>query len=128
MQTHCILLLSAHPLLSEGLVRLLRDKEEVVLIGPLPLEGFRCADLPQHAPDLVLVAGQDADDPGASALLLELLQAFPDLPIAHIGLSGGNTVRVYTSRTLPASSADLLTMIRSLPVRNTGQDKASPEP
>lgn len=127
METHCILLLSTHPLLSEGLARLLRDKEDVVLVGPLPLEGFRSADLPQYAPDLVLVAGQDADDPEASALLVNLLHAFPDLPIAHIGLTAGNTVRVYTSRTLPASSADLLSMIRSLPVRNTGRDKASPE-
>lgn len=128
METHRRLLLSAHPLLSEGLTRLLRDKEDVVLVGPLPVEGFRSADLPQHAPDLVLVAGQDADDPGASALLVDLLHAFPDLPVAQIGLSAGNTVRVYTSRTLPASSADLLSMIRSLPVRHVDQDKASPEP
>src|SRR5690606_40387797 len=41
METHRILLLSAHPLLSEGLTRLLRDKEDVVLVGPLPVEGFR---------------------------------------------------------------------------------------
>lgn len=128
METHRIVLLSAHSLLSQGLVRLLRGTEGVELIGPLPLEGFRSAELAQHAPDLVLVAGQDADDPAAKALLVELLQAFPDLPIAQIGLSAGNSVRVYTSRTLPASAGDLLSMIRSLPVRGAGREEASSEP
>lgn len=127
MKTHCILLLSAHPLLSEGLVRLLRDKEDVTLLGPFPLEGFQSSDLVPHAPDLVLVAEQDADDAAAKALLVDLLRAFPDLPVVQIGLSAGNLVHVYTLRTLPASSAYLLNMIRSLPVRASDRDKASPE-
>lgn len=125
MKTHRIVLFSAHSLLSEGLVRLLRDIEGVEMIGPLLLEGFRSAELALYSPDLVLVAGQDADDATAKALLVELLQAFPDLPIAQIGLSAGNSVRVYTSRTLPASTSDLLSMIRSLPVRGAGREETS---
>ena len=125
MTTRCVLLLSTHPLLSEGLVKLLGDKEDVAIVGPLPLETFASAELAQYTPDLVLVAEQDASDSAANKRLLALLNACPDVPIVQVGLSDGSNLRVYTARMLPARSADLLNMIRSLPLRPLGTDQAT---
>jgi DNA-binding NarL/FixJ family response regulator len=117
MKKVCVLLLSTHPLLSEGLRNLLGEKDDLVLIGPRALEDRAITEVAESAPDVVLVAGQDDDDTTANAFMLQILQHYPDLPVIQINLSAGNIVRVFTSHTLPARSADLLDVIRSFPAR-----------
>jgi chemotaxis response regulator CheB len=115
MKTYRVLLLSAHPLLSEGLANLLSQMEDLILVGPRAVSGFAVADLNECLPDVVLLAEQETEDASANALLLQILQHVPDLPVIQIDLSGNNIVRVYTSHTRPARSADLIDTIRSLP-------------
>lgn len=115
MKKHRILLLSTHPLLSEGLQNLLGEKEDLTVIGPCAVAGFTLADLGECIPDVVLLAEQEIDNASVSALLLQILQHVPDLPVIQIDLSGKNIVRIYTSHTRPARSTDLIDTIRSLP-------------
>jgi len=127
MATNRILLVSTHPLLSEGLQRVLGAMDDFTLVGPLALERFDLDSLAEHAPDVVLLAGQEDDDPAIGACVLLILQHAPDVPVIQVGLSGHNVVRVYTSHTLPARSADLIDTIRALRARvarggGSGQD------
>jgi hypothetical protein len=115
MKTYRVLLLSAHPLLSEGLANLLSRIEDLLLIGPRAVSDFAVSDLNECRPDVVLLAGQEMEDASVNTLLLQILQHVPDLPVIQIDLSGKNIVRVYTSHTRPARSADLIDTIRSLP-------------
>ena len=120
MEKHRVLLLSAHPLLSEGLGNLLSQLEDVILLGPRDSTGFLLSDLAEDIPDVVLFAEQDADNAGMSTLMIEILKHYADLPVIQVDLSGTNRVRVYTSQTLPARSVDLIETIRNLPMRQAG--------
>ncbi len=120
MQTHRVLLLSAHPLLSEGLANLLGATDDIALIGPRAISGFALPDLSKYAPDIVLFAAQEIDDAITNALVFQILQHVPDLPVIQVDLSGKNIVRVYTSHTLPARSADLIETIRKLSLQKPG--------
>ncbi|WP_119071946.1 response regulator transcription factor [Aggregatilinea lenta] len=117
MEKHRVLLLSDHPLLSEGLANVLGKMEDLVLIGPRSASSFALSDLDVCVPDVVLFAEQDTDNIAANTVLFQILQHVPDLPVIQVGLSGDNTVRVYTSHTLPALSADLIETIRKFPLQ-----------
>jgi len=111
-----VLLLWVQPLLGEGLEHILRGLEDVELIGPWVLDSGVLSRLSEAAPDIVIVADGDGEEgERVVSLTAQILECYPDLPVVRIGLEQ-NTVRVYTSRTLPARSADLIEAIRSLPV------------
>lgn len=110
-----VLLLSTHPLLSEGLHNLLGSVADLELIGPYDLNTFTLTGLAEHAPDVVLFAEQDENHALMNTLTLQILKDYPDLPVIHVGLSVNNVMRVYTSHTLPARRADLIETIRCLP-------------
>jgi chemotaxis response regulator CheB len=120
MTKHRVLLLSAHPLLSEGLANMLGKMEDMILIGPHAVSDFVLSNLSAFAPDVVLFAEQETNDTTANALLFEILRESPDLPVIQVGLSGDNTLRIYTSHALPARSADLIETIRNLPFQRPG--------
>ena len=126
MEKHRVLLLSAHPLLSEGLANLLSQIEDVILIGPHDSTQFALTDLDTIKPDVILVAEQDADNATTVALMIEILQHQANLPVIQVDLSGNNVVRVYRSHTLPARSADLIETIRSLPPQAPGDTVNGP--
>jgi chemotaxis response regulator CheB len=117
MKQHRVLLLSDTPLLSEGLANLLGKMDDLMLVGPRSISGFTVSDLRVCAPDVVLFAEQETGDPARNTVLLQILQHVPDLPVIQVSLSANNMVRVYTSRTLPARSADLIETIRQLPLQ-----------
>ena len=121
MEKRRVLLLCAQPLLGEGLETILRKLEDVELIGPWAPTAQVLAHLSSQTPDVVLVAAE-AEHEEMAALTTQILKQFPDLPIVQIGLQE-NAVRLYTSQTLPARSADLIEAIRSLPIRQH-QEKA----
>jgi DNA-binding NarL/FixJ family response regulator len=112
-----VLLLWVQPLLGEGLEHILRGLEDVKLIGPWVMDSQVLSRLSEAAPDIVLVAeGAGREGESVTSLFAQLLERYPDLPVVRISLEQ-NAVRVYTSRTLPARSADLIEAIRSLPVQ-----------
>jgi len=110
-----VVLVWVESLLGEGLEHILRGLEEVELIGPWNLEPQVLSRLSQETPDVVLVAGDEGEHEAMASLTARILDQYPDLPVVRIGLEQ-NTVRVYTTHTLPAHSADLIETIRSLPV------------
>jgi hypothetical protein len=61
-------------------------------------------------PSMVLVAGESENDV-STHLISDLLKRFADVPIVWIEMEA-NVLRMYTSHTLPANSADLIDAIR----------------
>lgn len=117
MDKRRVLLLCSQSLLGEGLERILGGLEDVELIGPWVLESQVLSRLFEAVPDIVVVAEGEREDAGSvTSLTAQILESYPDLPVVRIGLEQ-NAVRVYTSRTLPARSVDLIAAIRNLPVQ-----------
>ncbi len=113
-----ILLLCAESLLAEGLKNILGPLKSVELIGPWVPEAATLERLTQDEPgeafDLILIA--DSRGESEAALVGQIMEQHPDLPVARVGLDD-NAIRLYTSRALPARRANLIELIRSLPVR-----------
>jgi len=111
MDRHRVLLISTHPLLGEGLQRLLDAHEDVDLVA-LPCSDY--VSLQAYAesthPDVILIAGEREDD-AATHLISSALNCCTDIPIVWIELET-NVIRTYTSRTLPANSRELIETIR----------------
>jgi DNA-binding NarL/FixJ family response regulator len=112
----CASLEGTHPqlLLGEALENILSKVEDVELVGTWALDDQALARLAQGLPDILLIAEEEAGE-SASSLTAQVLERYPDLPVVRVGLMQ-NVVRLYTSRTLPARSADLIEAIRGLPV------------
>lgn len=109
-----VLLLHMPSLLAEGVERLLRQIEEVELIGPWDLNAQMIAHLSETAPDMIVIAEEDADAASTGLLINRILEQHPDLPVVRIGIQQ-STIRLYTSRALPARTTELADLIRSLP-------------
>lgn len=116
MGKHRVLLLCDQPLLSESLEYILGQVEDVELLGSHVLGTHVPARLWEEVPDIVLLVEEDGEAESAASLMAQILELHPDLPIVRIGLTQ-NVIRLYTSRTLPARSADLIEAIRTLPAR-----------
>jgi len=125
MDKRRVLLLCAHPLLGESLENILRKVEDVDLVGPWDLDERALTYLSQESPDIVVVAEAEGEDKSKVSLTSQILERFPDLPVVRVGLAQ-NVVRLYTSRALPARSADLIEAIRSLPI-SRGRNKPENE-
>jgi DNA-binding NarL/FixJ family response regulator len=127
MDKRRVLLLWVQPLLGEGLEHILRGLEDVELIGPWDLDSGALSRLSEEAPDIVIVAdGEREKGESVASLTAQILERYPDLPIVRIGLEQ-NALRIYTSRTLPARSADLIEAIRGLPL-HPHQGEAGSQP
>ncbi len=106
------------PLLSDGLRHIFMEQEDVDLVcltypGPEKIDDFK-----HHLhPDMVLLAGEKEDEQ-AARLILEMLQQYQEIPIVLIELET-NILHLYTSRSLTATSADLLNAFREHFVRRT---------
>lgn len=116
MEKRRVLLLCVQSLLSESLENVLEQVEDVELIGPWVLDQNALARLSEGTPDIVLIAEEDGEGESVASLTAQILEQHPELPVVRVGLAQ-NVIRLYTSRTLPAHSADLIETIRSLPAR-----------
>ncbi|MDZ7845203.1 MAG: cytochrome c [Anaerolineales bacterium] len=94
---------------------MLRGLDDVQLIGPLRLDEVITTHIEQEQPDIVLVARQEGEFADISSLTSQLLDGHPGLPVIHCTLSA-NSVRIYTSRDLPARTSELVQAIRELPI------------
>lgn len=111
MEKHQVLLVCLLPLLCEGLQRILQPLEDVECVC---LQGADLSALDDglkaFQPEMVLVAGENETDE-STHLISGLLKRFADVPIVWVDLAT-NVLRMYTSHTLPANSADLIETIR----------------
>lgn len=110
-----VLLICGKDIFGESLETLLRGLDDVQLIGPLRLDEVITTHIEQEQPDIVLVARQEGEFADISSLTSQLLDGHPGLPVIHCTLSA-NSVRIYTSRDLPARTSELVQAIRELPI------------
>ncbi len=119
MNRRQILLIQMHPLLSEGLRYIFMEQEDVDLACLTYPDLEKIDDWQHHLhADIILLAGEREDE-RAARLILDLLQNYDDIPIVWIELET-NVFRVYTSRSLTATSASLIQAIRESNARRVG--------
>ena len=125
MARHQVLLICLHPLLSEGLHRILDQQEDVELVSleSTDSESLQACTEKTH-PDIILIAGEREDD-AATHLISNLLNCWTDTPVVWIELET-NVIRRYTSHTLPATSRELIETIRQVSTVSAGDLRLSP--
>ncbi len=115
-----VLLLCAQPLLGESLENILSQMEDVeLIIVPLSPDAQAFARLSREKPEVVLIAEEEGEVEDVASLTAQILESYPGLPIIRIRFTQ-NVIRLYTSRTLPARSADLIEAIRNLSAHQHG--------
>ena len=116
MDKRRVLLLCAQSLLGESIEHLLRRVEDVELVGPCEMDDWTLTRLALDVPDIVLVVEDQGECESEAAVMSEILEGHFDLPVVRIGWKH-NGLRLYTCRTLPATSAALMELICSTPAR-----------
>lgn len=117
MMMHRVLLICLQPLLSEGLVRIFGQLENVTLIRLASADSQAIENaLAEQKPHVVVIAGQDEDD-SVDHLISGILKHSQNLPIVWIGIEK-NVMRVYSAQTLPASSNQLIAAIHQAAILN----------
>ena len=106
-------------LLGESLEHILGNLEDVELIGAWTCDAQLLPHLSNQPIDLLLIADEEPPSDQTTHLTVQILEAYPDLPVIRVTL-GQNVLRIYTSHTLPARSADLVEAIRRLPLHEDG--------
>lgn len=111
MEKRRVLLVCLHPLLCDGLQRIITklDDMDVRRLEKPDIQAV-CACLENFRPDIILLAGEKEDD-DATHFILAILKWCADVPVIWVELEA-NVVRLYTSHVLPANSADLIQAIR----------------
>lgn len=113
------------PLLSEGLQRILLQRQDIELVQPAYSDLLQIEHLLSLGrPDLIVVAGEQ-EDQETERLISMLLSHCEEVPIIWIGLDD-SFLHVYSSRILPASSAGLIDLIQQVPVRQAGRKNIPP--
>ncbi len=111
MEKRAVLLVGMLPLLGEGLQRIFQQMEDIDLVCLESAQMPQIEDcLSNFHPQMVVLAGEKEDD-AATHLISYLLKRCEDIPIVWIELET-NALRLYTAHRLPASSQDLIAMIR----------------
>lgn len=106
-----MLLICTQSLFHEGLQRIFQKLEDVELVS-LDCMDLQTIDacLKDLHPAMILLAGEKEDD-RATHLISHLLKQYEDIPVVWAELEK-TVLRLYTSRSLNANSADLVNTIR----------------
>lgn len=111
-----LILLSTPRLLGEGLEYLLSGLEEVEYqVLPLDLEAAH-SSFQVFNPDLLLVVENAGCSDEAASFVGCLLENYPGLPVLRVSLEHKD-LRLFTSRSLPASRQKLVEAIQSLEIQ-----------
>ena len=113
MNKRRVLLLCEQHLLGESLQQVLHAVEDVDMIGSFVFDDQVLSRLTAHKPDLLIIADEQPPRAQAAHLTGLVLEAYPALPVIRVTLDN-NVLQVYTARTLPARSTDLIDVIRQL--------------
>lgn len=112
-----VALLCDQNLLGESLEHILVNSEEVEFIGSWGFDEKIMARLADVTPELLLIADEVPPREQISSLTSEILTAYPEISIIRVTLDQNN-LRVYTSHSTPARSAELVEIIRQLPFQS----------
>ena len=110
-----VALVCGEHLLGESLEHTLRHFEDVEMIGSWKLDDQVLSLLALQTPDLLLIAEQEPPCEKTLYLTGQILDCYPNLPVMRVTLDQ-NVIRIYTTRTLPARSTELIDLIRQIPV------------
>lgn len=121
MQRRRVLVLSRHTLLGESLECILGNLEDVEVIGSWLLDETVFEQVVTQPPDLLLIADEEDEVERVTTLAVKFLEKYPNLPVIRVKL-GQNVVQVYTTQTVPARVADLVDVIRRLPLAHLNSD------
>lgn len=116
MEVRHVALFCSEQLLGESLAFLLNRMGEIELIGPWLIDEHALDNLASQFPDIVLIADGEHQSEQAAVLATQILDAYPELSVIRITLTQ-NVARIYSSRAMPARSADLVEAIRKLPIQ-----------
>ncbi len=114
-----VVLLCEQNLLGEILDHILNGLEDVELVGVWPLDLSAVSSLEVKNPDILVIADEKGNEERISALTIQVLEAYNNLPILRVKLDR-NVLQIYTSHTLPARVADLAELIRQIPISRLG--------
>jgi hypothetical protein len=110
-----VLVVCIHPLLCEGIVRLLTESAEFEVVGPVQsLEEALEANVARPV-DVVLLAGENPG--GQGSLVGAVLESMPQAAMLEARLSE-NRLRFYLVREAPASKDELFGALRALSSSN----------
>ncbi|MDI6696696.1 MAG: hypothetical protein QME21_16735 [Anaerolineales bacterium] len=115
MEKRRVAILGAKQLLDESLEHLLRGLDDVQLLGPWVLDQRVLARLAAHSPQIILLAMPDELPEHSIQIIGQIMERFPELPLIQVYLEK-NIVRFHSAQTLPARSAELIDLIRNLPL------------
>jgi hypothetical protein len=115
MEKKRILLICQPNLFRDSLEYILSSLEDVELTGILPLDGDVSTHCTENPPDMILIADDQSTTRQASTVMSGLLEVQPELPIIRVKLEPG-VLRFYSPETLPARVADLIKVIRQVPL------------
>jgi DNA-binding NarL/FixJ family response regulator len=121
-----VLLICSQDLFGESVESVLRCATELELVGPWSLEEGIPSRIPEADLGVVVIADQDPTNEKAVHLATALMEQYPDLPVICTGLAQ-NMFRVFSTRTLPARSTDLLDSIHTLSGTQSGLNSAARE-
>lgn len=110
-----VALLCGQDLLGESLEHTLRHFEDVEIVGAWALDDQIWSLLAAQTPDLLVIAEQEPPCEKSMHVAGQILDAYPNLPVIRVTLDQ-NVIHIYTTQTLPARSAELIDLIRQLPI------------
>jgi DNA-binding NarL/FixJ family response regulator len=116
-----VLLVGQPTLLSESLEHLLNGLEDVEVVGSFNPDENVIDHCWEISPDLIFIVDDETGGNWASGLTVAgkisaiLLETCPELPIIRIR-PDRNTLLIYTSQAVPARLADLVDLIRHMPL------------
>jgi len=123
MDVRQVALFCSEELLGESLAHLLGHMDDINLIGPWLIDEHALENLTRQLPDIVLIADSEPPIERAAVLATQILDAYADLSVIRVTLAQ-NVAHIYSSRALPARSADLVAAIRRLPVQDSSNQVA----
>lgn len=108
-----VLLISSQQLFSESLEVVLRAETEIELIGTWELNEKEIDKrLSQAQPSVVIIADENLQSAEAEKITQTIMESHPSITVIRAGLND-KVFRVFSSKTLPAYSANLLETIRN---------------
>ncbi len=110
-----VLLICSQHLFGESLENMLRQADDVEVLGPID----RCqnhidAQLLEMRPDVIVIVDEGENKINIAYLTATILQQFPSLPVISTGLEQ-TTFRIFSAHTRPARSSDFVEAILNLP-------------
>ena len=126
MQTKRVLLICSEYLFGIGMETILRAAMDVDLIGPWGFSQDICQRIVEARPDVVVIAAGDPHSGEIASLTAAIIEQYPELSVIRTGLTE-NTLRVFSTHTLPGRGVDLLETIRNLPPRASDGNLPKPK-